>query len=207
MMAIRRKLPKQFEEPPASAVNHLDEIPRRAERVLRWSDEITRGAARTGFPIAGFLVAHLRLVTRACGGACPVHKRKATLPDYWWHVEYVAGTSALHADEKVKNLEARIKTRLESARKAKKTEAERSAGGHPVQVGLLANARLWECRMRGAPILAHPRPTRPTHRVVPRLLLPNRRSHQAGCAKTPRVRRVDAAKPHSGLRIQSANTV
>eukprot|EP00899_Mesostigma_viride_P029380 jgi/Mesvir1/9627/Mv07817-RA.1 len=123
MMAIRRKLPKQFEEPPASAVNHLDEIPRRAERV---------------------------------------HKRKATLPDYWWHVEYVAGTSALPADEKVtglrrtrellrtqmeedgdpeddrqksavKNLEARIKTRLESARKAKKTEAERSAGGHPVQ--------------------------------------------------------------------------
>eukprot|EP00899_Mesostigma_viride_P003989 jgi/Mesvir1/13591/Mv18030-RA.1 len=197
MMAIRRKLPKQFEEPPASAVNHLDEIPRRAERV---------------------------------------HKRKATLPDYWWHVEYVAGTSALPADEKVtglrrtrellrtqmeedgdpeddrqksavKNLEARIKTRLESARKAKKTEAERSAGGHPVQVGLLANARLWERRMRGAPILAHPRPTRPTHRVVPRLLLPNRRSHQAGCAKTPRVRRVDAAKPHSGLRIRSANNV
>eukprot|EP00899_Mesostigma_viride_P028187 jgi/Mesvir1/8553/Mv21215-RA.1 len=123
MMAIRRKLPKQFEEPPASAVDHLDEIPRREERV---------------------------------------HKRKATLPDYWWHVEYVAGTSALPADEKVtglvrtrellrtqmeedgdpeddrqksavKNLEARIKTRLESARKAKKTEAERSAGGHPVQ--------------------------------------------------------------------------
>eukprot|EP00899_Mesostigma_viride_P003565 jgi/Mesvir1/13209/Mv06168-RA.1 len=123
MMAIRRKLPKQFEEPPASAVDHLDEIPRRAERV---------------------------------------HKRKATLPDYWWHVEYVAGTSALPADEKVtgllrtrellrtqmeedgnqeddrqksavKNLVARIKTRLESARKAKKTEAERSAGGHPVQ--------------------------------------------------------------------------
>eukprot|EP00899_Mesostigma_viride_P025830 jgi/Mesvir1/6431/Mv19517-RA.1 len=123
MMAIRRKLPKQFEEPPASAVDHLDEIPRRAERV---------------------------------------HKRKATLPDYWWHVEYVAGTSALPADEKVtgllrtrellrtqmeedgdpeddrqksavKNLEARIKTRLESARKAEKAETERSAGGHPVQ--------------------------------------------------------------------------
>eukprot|EP00899_Mesostigma_viride_P013201 jgi/Mesvir1/21882/Mv01951-RA.1 len=150
MRAIRRKLPKQFEEPPASAVNHLDEIPRRAERV---------------------------------------HKRKATLPDYWWHVEYVAGTSALPADEKatgllrtrellrtqmtedgdpeddqqksaVKSLQARIKTRLELARKAEKTEAERSAGGHPVQ---------------------------------------------AGCAKKPRVRRVDAAKPHSGLRVQSAN--
>eukprot|EP00899_Mesostigma_viride_P023907 jgi/Mesvir1/4700/Mv08156-RA.1 len=180
MRAIRRKLPEQFEEPPASAVNHLDEIPGREERV-----------ARTGFPVAGFLVARLRLVTPACGGACPVHKRKATLPDYWWLVEYVAGTSALPADEKVtrllrtrsllqtqtkeavnqkddrqtsavKNLEARIKYRLESARKAEKTETERSAGGHPVQ---------------------------------------------AGCATTPRVRRVDAAKPHSGLRIQSANTV